>query len=77
MIISGINTLFDLAGQDDVAYGAVEDSSATVILSKLNVEPYATLYTHLMDNLVPNSTVGVDRVRNSYGIKSGKLEYLD
>ena len=69
----GINTLYDLVAQDEIKYGTVDGTSATVILAKMNSEPYTTLYTHMMEDLVPNASVGVEKVRNSYGMSSGRL----
>ena len=67
----GINTLHDLIDQSDVEYGTVQGSSLTTILSDMTSEPYATMHTHVMDHLVQNSSEGVKRVRNSYGIPKG------
>ena len=72
---SGINSLHDLANQDEVAYGTIEASSSTVLLSKYDTEPYATIYPHLMDNLVPNASVGIEKVRKSYGIGAGNVDH--
>ena len=70
---SGINTLHALADQDEIAYGTIEASSTTVLLRKLDSEPYTTLYPHVMSNLVHNDSVGIERVRKSYGLGEGKM----
>ncbi len=64
-----------LASQDSVLYGTIEASSATVLLSKLDSEPYTTIYPVVMDNLVPNDSVGIQRVRDSYGLEEGNIDF--
>ncbi len=70
-LLTGINSLHDLADQDEVQYGTIADSSTTVLLRKLNTEPYSTIYPHMMENNVPNASAGIEKVRNSYGIAKG------
>ena len=67
----GINTLHDLVDQSDVAYGTIQGSSLSTILSDMTTEPYVTMHTHMIDHLVQNTSEGVERVHNSYGIPKG------
>ncbi len=54
-----------------MAYGTTDGTSATVVIGEQKVEPYVTMYPHMMDNLVPNSSVGIQKVRDSFGIPPG------
>ena len=78
--ITGITSIFDLAEQTDIAYGTAESSAPAAFFATQQGSPYRQMYEYMKNHntFVPNSTTGINRVRDSYGASKGeKLCYIN
>ena len=63
----------DLSEQTDVVYGTMEGTAIQAFFRQQVINPYPRMYNFMVeyDSWVPNSTVGKEKVFNSYNIPKG------
>ena len=64
----------DLAEQSEVHYGTLEGTAIQTFFREQFIPPYPRMYNFMVEykTWVPNSSVGTEKVFNSYNIPKGK-----
>ena len=64
----------DLAEQSEVHYGTLEGTAIQTFFREQIIPPYPRMYNFMVEykTWVPNSSVGTEKVFNSYNIQKGK-----
>ncbi len=67
-ILSGINTLHDLAGKTEIKYGTVKPTAISDFFDSQDEPPLATMRHHMnaYDTSVKNASEGIEKVRRSF-----------
>ena len=66
----------DLAEQTEVHYGTMRGTAIQSFFRQQIIPPYPRMYNFMFDynTWVPNSTVGTEKVYNSYHIPKGQFQ---
>ncbi|ELU10007.1 hypothetical protein CAPTEDRAFT_43271, partial [Capitella teleta] len=75
---SGIQTLLDLANQQDVLYGTLEGTAIQTFFAENGADPFPRMnkFMKLRETFVDNASVGLQMVQNSFGIAKGKFSLI-
>ncbi|ELT96815.1 hypothetical protein CAPTEDRAFT_124092, partial [Capitella teleta] len=68
-MFTGIQTLLDLANQQDVKYGTLDGTAIQTFFAENGADPFPRMYKFMKqrDTFVKNASIGVQMVRDSYG----------